>query len=78
MKDVPGTTHQPPDVAGHYRQGDLRRKIDEALVRLYPGHAHLPLVEADVEGHVPAAVFRGECRVDERPHRTVRAQQGVA
>ncbi|WP_433917312.1 class I SAM-dependent methyltransferase [Streptomyces canus] len=35
------TTHQPPDVAGHYRQGDLRRKIDEALDRLYPGHTPL-------------------------------------
>lgn len=42
------TTHQPPDVAGHYRQGDLRRKIDEALDRLYPGHT--PLTTDDLHG----------------------------
>ncbi|MGW2052066.1 SAM-dependent methyltransferase [Streptomyces sp. NPDC001858] len=36
------TTPQPPSpVASHYRQGDLRRKIDEALDRLYPGHTTL-------------------------------------
>jgi SAM-dependent methyltransferase len=32
---------QPSAVARHYRQGDLRRKIDEALDRLYPGHTAL-------------------------------------
>ncbi|WP_330280535.1 MULTISPECIES: class I SAM-dependent methyltransferase [unclassified Streptomyces] len=35
------TAPQPSAVARHYRQGDLRRKIDEALDRLYPGHTAL-------------------------------------
>ncbi|MET8808428.1 class I SAM-dependent methyltransferase [Streptomyces sp. NPDC004546] len=35
------TAQQPSAVARHYRQGDLRRKIDEALDRLYPGHTTL-------------------------------------
>ncbi|MFI1031518.1 SAM-dependent methyltransferase [Streptomyces sp. NPDC020951] len=35
------TAQQPSAIAGHYRQGDLRRKIDEALDRLYPGQPAL-------------------------------------
>ncbi|WP_406165284.1 methyltransferase domain-containing protein [Streptomyces canus] len=35
------TAQQPSAVASHYRQGDLRRKIDEALDRLHPGHTTL-------------------------------------
>jgi hypothetical protein len=38
----------------------------------------LPLVEAAVESPVPAAVFRGERQIDERPYRPVRALQGIA
>ncbi|WP_329374818.1 hypothetical protein [Streptomyces sp. NBC_01483] len=33
--------HQPSAAARHYRQGDLLRKLDEALDRLYPGHTTL-------------------------------------
>jgi predicted metalloprotease len=36
-----------------------------------------PLVEPAVEGSVTAAVFRSEREVDQRPHRSVRAQQRV-
>lgn len=35
------TTRQPSATARHYRQGDLRRKIDESLDRLYSGHTAL-------------------------------------
>lgn len=35
------TAQQSSVTTRHYRQGDLRRKIDEALDRRYPGHPRL-------------------------------------
>ncbi|QCX82778.1 hypothetical protein C9F11_46140 (plasmid) [Streptomyces sp. YIM 121038] len=66
---------------------DVRGQDDPAVRRLrqrHPGQRATqsgdidpPLVQATVKGTVPAAVFRCECEIDQRPHWPVRAQQRI-